>query len=83
MYKMIVYNNRYRGPLEYEKFLLNILSLNNMVNILENYEISGTEEEVENIVSIYNEINALFNLYLGDNSISDRIYNNIIKENGL
>jgi hypothetical protein len=30
---MILYNIRYRGPYEYDKFILNILQLNNEVNL--------------------------------------------------
>lgn len=31
---MIVYNNRYRGPIEYDKFILNILQFSNETNLI-------------------------------------------------
>lgn len=31
---MIVYNNKYRGPLEYDKFILNVFQYLNEVNYL-------------------------------------------------
>ena len=34
MNKLIVYNNKYRGPLEYDKFILNVFQYLNEVNYL-------------------------------------------------
>ena len=46
---MIIYNNRYRGPYEYDKFALNILSLHNMVEELKTYEFENTNENINSI----------------------------------
>ena len=34
MNKLIVYNNKYRGPLEYDKFILNVFQYLNEINYL-------------------------------------------------
>ena len=45
---MILYNIRYRGPYEYDKFILNILQLNNEVNLAIN-EINNDTMNVLNL----------------------------------
>ena len=64
---MIIYNFPYRGPLEYEKFVLNYMQLNNEVQYLK-------QTTNNSIINKYtNQINNLFNRYLFDKSID--LYN--------
>ena len=64
---MINYNMRYRGPYEYDKFILNIFQYSNAIYDFEN-------DLTENVS--YTSINELSNTV-------DSIYNHIIKEDGL
>ena len=64
---MINYNMRYRGPYEYDKFILNIFQYSNAIYDFEN-------DLTENCS--YTSINELSNTV-------DSIYNHIIKEDGL
>ena len=57
---MIHYNMRYRGPYEYEKFILNVLQYSNNahdisseVNELEQYE--TLKEIQDNVTDLYNK----------------------------
>lgn len=42
---MIVYNNRYRGPMEYDKFILNILQYSNEINMILKNEFYNSESQ--------------------------------------
>ena len=64
---MINYNMRYRGPYEYDKFILNIFQYSNAIY---DFEHDLTEN------GSYTSINELSNTV-------DSIYNHIIKEDGL
>lgn len=77
---MIFYNNRYRGPHEYDKFLLNILSLHNMVQSLETYEVKGATDEIATLKSIEDEVNMLYNKYTGKNGICEKAFLLSLKE---
>lgn len=57
---MIIYNNRYRGPYEYDKFVLNILSLHNVLENLETVEIKGTVAQVNTLKAVSKEVNEVF-----------------------
>ena len=57
---MIMYNNRYRGPYEYDKFMFNILSLHNVLESLETVEIRGTVAEITTLKTISEEVNKVF-----------------------
>lgn len=76
---MIVYNNRYRGPFEYEKFLLNILSFHNIVNEINTYENDNVIEDFNSVVSLKNEIDNIYSIFTGEKSIGDNIYDFIIE----
>ena len=80
---MIIYNNRYRGPYEYDKFALNILSLHNMVEELKTYEFENTNENINSLINLYNDLNELFNLLCYKNSYDEKIYEIIIKRDGI
>lgn len=80
---MIIYNNRYRGPYEYDKFALNILSLHNMVEELKTYEFENTNENINSLINLYNYLIELFNLLCYKNSYDEKIYEIIIKRCGI
>lgn len=46
---MIIYNMRYRGPFEYDKFCLNILQFYNEVQHLTHFELSDQTGSVSQI----------------------------------
>lgn len=71
---MIVYNNRYRGQFEYEKFAWNIFSLANMMNHIEKIEFQGTDTEFQTLKDINKDINDVFKTITDSNNISDRFY---------
>ena len=56
---MIVYNNRYRGPMEYDKFILNTLQYVNEVNMILKNEFYNSESQIafkqlcDNVDQIY------------------------------
>lgn len=61
---MIVYNMRYRGPLEYDKFVLNTLQFHNEVNgiIAKEFE---SETSIHSIASAKRDLNAYYADYVG------------------
>lgn len=77
---MITYNNRYRGPHEYDKFILNILSLHNMLEVLETYEVRGATEEITTLHSIHDDVKKVFELFTKRNGISEKSFLLAIKE---
>lgn len=77
---MIIYNNRYRGPFEYDKFALNILSFHNIINELETLEIKGTKKEFNNLKEIKNDIDIFFEEYTKANGLRNEINLSILKE---
>ena len=80
---MIIYNNRYRGPYEYDKFALNILSLHNMVEELKTYEFENTNENINSLINLYNDLNELFNSLCYKNSYDEIIYEIIMRREGI
>jgi hypothetical protein len=56
---MIYYNMRYRGPYEYDKFTLNVLSYVNYVNDYL-YDMNNTSEEYDTLKKTINEIDEAF-----------------------
>lgn len=73
---MIHYNMRYRGPYEYEKFVLNIFQFANEVTDF----ITDAEsiESYETLKSIQNEVNKLFIESTGPFGTSETIYKRFI-----
>lgn len=76
---MITYNNRYRGPFEYEKFLLNILSFHNIVNEINICENEDINNSIIGLKSIQQEINNIYNSIV-NNGLDEKLYI-IIKQN--
>lgn len=75
---MILYNIRYRGPYEYDKFILNIFQLNNEIKRLQK-EFNDTS--LSQLLLKQKELNDIFNeLTTEDNeldrllSIKERLY---------
>ena len=77
---MIFYNNRYRGPFEYDKFALNILSFHNIINELETLEIKGTKKEFNSLKEIKDDIDIFFEEYTKANGLRNKINLSILKE---
>lgn len=73
---MIYYNMRYRGPYEYEKFILNILQYSNTAHNLTS-ELNGLEE-YETLKKLSEEIDDLFNKSTGHYSNSEANYKRLI-----
>lgn len=73
---MIHYNMRYRGPYEYEKFVLNILQYSNLVT-----DFSNDANELDTwktLKEIEAEVNKLFDKAVGPNGKSETIYKKFI-----
>ena len=73
---MIHYNMRYRGPYEYDKFILNILQYSNDAN--------DFIDDINNLASyktikeLYDTINTLYNKSTGKNGTSESCYKRLI-----
>lgn len=76
---MILYNNRYRGPFEYEKFILNILGFHNIITELELFEIYGDDKSVDSLKDIKAKVDTLFNDYTKKDGYCDKCYLEILK----
>lgn len=74
---MIVYNNRYKGALEYDKFAFNIFALHNIVKDYIENELK--ENDSINLIKINSEINVIFEKITGDDQLSETIYKMIEK----
>jgi len=61
---MILYNYRYRGPYEYDKFILNTLQLVNEMDLLEKKFFTGDYGTME---SELNDLNELIDSLTGEN----------------
>lgn len=73
---MIHYNMRYRGPYEYEKFLLNIMQYSNIVT-----DFMADIEQVQSyqtLKEIQEEVNKLFAESSGPYGTSEQIYKRFI-----
>ena len=73
---MINYNMRYRGPYEYDKFILNIFQYSNAIydfenDLNKNITFTTINEIKETVDSIYNQI-------IKENGLSDNIYKTLI-----
>lgn len=73
---MINYNIRYRGPYEYDKFILNVFQYSNAIydfenDLTENSTFTTINEIKETVNSIYNHI-------IKEKGLSDSIYKTLI-----
>lgn len=77
---MIIYNNRYRGPHEYDKFALNILSFHNIVESIKTSEVDGIADDIMTLKSIQEDVNSAFDIYNKNNGLCESVYLLTIKE---
>lgn len=73
---MIHYNMRYRGPYEYEKFILNVLQYSNNAHDFSS-EVNGLEE-YETLKEIQDNVTDLYNKSTGAYGISEQCYKKLI-----
>lgn len=74
---MISYNIRYRGPYEYDKFVLNILQLYNAIKLSELNELKNFEANNNSLIAIEKTINELYENFMGKDDavgITEQIY---------
>lgn len=67
---MILYNIRYRGPYEYDKFILNIFQLNNEIKRLQK-EFNDTS--LSQLLLKQKELNNIFNELTKEDNELDRL----------
>ena len=77
---MIFYNFRYRGPYEYDKYVLNVFQYSNMVNDFIN-DINNTATW-KTLYDLNNEVDSIYNKTIGDGARSDKIYETLILNRG-
>ena len=77
---MINYNMRYRGPYEYDKFILNIFQYSNAIYDFEN-DLSENST-FDTINSIRETVDDIFNQVTNEKGLSDKIYKDLIMLNG-
>lgn len=70
---MIAYNMRYKGPLEYDKFILNILQFATEVNYIKDIELQEDEEYIS-ILTMHKQITEYLSEISGTNSVSSKCY---------
>lgn len=73
---MIHYNMRYRGPYEYEKFILNVLQYSNNSHDFSS-EVNGLEE-YETLKEIQDNVTDLYNKSTGEYGVSEQCYRKLI-----
>lgn len=67
---MILYNMRYRGPYEYDKFILNTFQLSNEVKMAEKHL---KEKEEASIKESENTLDSYLDQYVGEKSSSMKL----------
>ena len=73
---MIHYNMRYRGPYEYDKFVLNILQYaNEATNLTDDL---AKIKDYKTLKMLYDEVNDLYNQSTGDDGFSQQCYKKLI-----
>ena len=77
---MINYNMRYRGPYEYDKFILNIFQYSNAIYDFEN-DLSENST-FDTINSMRETVDDLFNQVIKEKGLSDKVYKELIMLNG-
>lgn len=77
---MINYNMRYRGPYEYDKFILNIFQYSNAIYDFEN-DLSENST-YDTINSMRETVDDLFNQVIKEKGLSDKVYKELIMLNG-
>lgn len=73
---MINYNIRYRGPYEYDKFILNIFQYSNAIYDFE-YDLSN-KGAYTTINKLKDTVDALFDQITQEKGFSDQVYRTLI-----
>ena len=73
---MINYNIRYRGPYEYDKFILNIFQYSNAIYDFE-YDLSS-KGAYTTINELKDTVDALFDQITQERGFSDQVYRTLI-----
>ena len=73
---MINYNIRYRGPYEYDKFILNIFQYSNAIYDFE-YDLSN-KRAYTTINELKDTVDALFDQITQEKGFSDQVYRTLI-----
>ena len=73
---MINYNIRYRGPYEYDKFILNIFQYSNAIYDFE-YDLSS-KGAYATINELKDTVDALFDQITQERGFSDQVYRTLI-----
>lgn len=73
---MINYNIRYRGPYEYDKFILNIFQYSNAIYDFE-YDLSN-KGAYTTINELKDTVDALFDQIIQEKGFSDQVYRTLI-----
>lgn len=68
---MIVYNMRYRGPLEYDKFILNTLQFHNEINDLIDKELEKPDGSVGDLIAIQKLVDDMFYTVTGKTDLKN------------
>lgn len=71
---MIQYNMRYRGPLEYDKFILNIFQFHNEVQELLVKRMENPASPQNTFAALQTKVNDTYNTVAGNNSLSEQFY---------
>lgn len=74
---MILYNMRYRGPYEYDKFVLNVLQIANAINLTEINELKDNNEKLDALIAIEKSINSIYNNFITtehSKGLSEKVY---------
>lgn len=67
---MILYNMRYRGPFEYDKFVLNIFQIHNEIRMLVR---KFSENEEDNLIDVSKDIDQIYESLTNENSSGMKI----------
>lgn len=70
---MILYNFPYRGPYEYDKFILNVFQFHNE-SVRIKKEILGLDDKEEGIVRFKKDFEAYYQKWVNEDSLSEKIY---------
>lgn len=76
---MILYNMRYRGAYEYDKFVLNTMQYHNEVNEMLTKELLSGNTNYSSMLEMQQDIENLYKVVVG-NSLNTGIINTIYKE---
>ena len=67
---MILYNMRYRGPFEYDKFVLNIFQIHNEIRMLVR---KFSENEEDNLIDVSKDIDQIYESLTNENNSGMKI----------